>query len=105
MKQARLDFFLTSYFLSPFVSSIKFENSYRSDHSPVVLFCRLTELKKDRCFWKLNNSFLTDKDYVQLIKELILSVIKQYAAIVYNIENKESICNADLCFRVKDNIF
>ena len=24
---------------------------------------------------------------------------------VYNIENVESICNADLCFRVKDDIF
>ena len=48
-----------------------FRYSYRSDHSPVVLFCRLSELKKGRGFWKFNNSLLTDKDYVLLIKELI----------------------------------
>ena len=75
-KQARLDFFLTSYSLSSFVYSIKFENSYRSDHSPVVLLCILTELKKGRGIWKFNNSLLTDKDYIQLINELIISIKK-----------------------------
>ena len=43
-------------------------------------------------------------DYLHLIKELIHNK-KQYAAMVHNIENIESICNADLCFRVKADIF
>lgn len=74
VKQARLDYFLTSNYLSPFIHNIKFENSYRSDHSPVVLYCRLTELKKGRGFWKFNNSLLTDIDYVQLIKQKINTI-------------------------------
>ena len=105
VKQARLDYFLTSNSLSPFIHNIKFENSYRSDHSPVVLYCRLSELKRGRGFWKFNNSLLTDIEYVQLIKQKITAVKKQYAALVYDIENIESISNADICFRITDHIF
>lgn len=105
VKQARLDYFLTSNYLSPFIHNIKFENSYRSDHSPVVLYCRLTELKKGRGFWKFNNSLLTYIDYVQFIKQKINTIKKQYAALVYDIENIESISNADIFFRIKDHIF
>lgn len=60
---------------------IKFENSYRSDHSPVVL---TNEFKGGKGFWKFNNSLLTDKDYVKLIKEKICEVKLQYACLVYN---------------------
>ena len=52
VKQARLDFFLISESLQHMVPSINHENSYRSDHSPVVLFCKLNEFKKGKGFWK-----------------------------------------------------
>ena len=48
---------------------------------------------------------LTDIEYVQLIKQKITAIKKQYAALVYDIENIESISNADICFRIKDHIF
>ena len=37
VKQARLDFFLLSEFLIPPTVSVEYENSYRSDHSPVFV--------------------------------------------------------------------
>ena len=41
------------------------------------------------------------KTISQRVRTIILS-IKNYAAMVYNIENIEYICNVDLCFRIKD---
>jgi exonuclease III len=58
VKQARLDFFLISESLQHMVPSINHENSYRSDHSSVVLFCKLNEFKKEKGFWKFNISLL-----------------------------------------------
>ena len=40
------------------VVSIKSENSYRSDHSPVVLTCKTNEFIKGKGFWKFNTSLL-----------------------------------------------
>lgn len=46
VKQARLDFFLISDTLQNMSPMIKIENSYRSDHSPVVLFIKKNEFIK-----------------------------------------------------------
>jgi hypothetical protein len=105
VKQARLDFFLISESLQHMVPSINHENSYRSDHSPVVLFCKLNEFKKGKGFWKFNNSLLGDKDYVKLIKEKILDVKKQYACLIYNLENIHRIENENLHFIINDQLF
>jgi hypothetical protein len=45
------------------VPSINHENSYRSDHSPVVLFFELNEIKKGKGFWKKQTSFT--KTYIE----------------------------------------
>ena len=87
------------------VPSINHENSYRSDHSPVVLFCKLNEFKKGKGFWKFNNSLLGDKDYVKLIKEKILDVKKQYSCLAYNLENIHLIENENLHFITNDQLF
>lgn len=86
-KQARLDFFLISESLQVTTPCVKLENSYRSDHSPVVLYCKLNNLKRGRGFWKFNNSLLTDKDYVTIVKKTINDVKKQYSCPVYNADN------------------
>lgn len=59
---------------------IKLENRNRFDHSPVVLYCKIDNLKKDRGFWKFNISLLTDKDYVNkhAVKKTIGDVNIQY---------------------------
>lgn len=40
-KQARRYFFLESCELSPVIQTVEYENSYLSDHSPVVLHIKL----------------------------------------------------------------
>lgn len=50
IKQARLDFFLISESLLPKILSVKSENSYRSDHSPVILSCKTSDFKKGKGF-------------------------------------------------------
>lgn len=84
---------------------IKFENSYRSDHSPVVLIFKTNEFKRGKGFWKFNNSLLTDKDYVKLIKEKICEVKLQYACLVYNRELIPEIDNDIISFTINDQIF
>ena len=52
IKQARLDFFLVSESLIPSTMSVKYENSYRSDHSPALLSLKINNFVKGTVFWK-----------------------------------------------------
>lgn len=105
IKQARLDFFLISESLQTMSPCIKHENSYRSDHSPVLFQCKLNEFIKGKGFWKFNNSLLTDKDYINIIKKLLNNIICQYSCHVYNKESISTIRNEDLCLTINDQLF
>lgn len=89
----------------PKILSVKSENSYRSDHSPVILSCKTSDFKKGKGFWKFNNSLLTDKDYVTLIKEEINKVKLQYACPIYKRENVPNIDNELIQFTITDQTF
>ena len=68
---------------------------YRSDHSIAVVSLKRTATKeKNRQYWKFNNSLLKDKSYIDVIKQLISSIKKQYAALVYNLDNVDFTINA-----------
>lgn len=106
IKQARLDFFLISESLLNLSLYVKYENSYRSDHCPVVLYVRTNEFLKGKGFWKFNNSLLKDKEYVYQIKEKIKKNVKQqYACTVYNLENIETIDDNNIQFIISDQSF
>ena len=105
IKQARLDFFLISCELSPFIQTIEYENSYRSDHSPVVLHIKTTDFVQGRGYWKFNNSLLSDKEYIQTIKTLIIDIERQYAALVYNINEIQNIKDSEIVFQISDSLF
>lgn len=105
IKQARLDFFLISESLLNLSLYVKYENSYRSDHCPVVLCVRTNEFLKGKGFWKFNNSLLKDKEYVYLIKEKIKYVKQQYACPVYNFENIEKLDDNNIQFIISDQSF
>ena len=79
-KFARLDFFLVSDSLMPFIEKAEILPSVFSDHSPVVLEIDFSKFTRGRGFWKFNNSLLKDSKYVDLIKSLIKRVVCQYAS-------------------------
>lgn len=104
-KQARLDYFLVSENLMRFVKKCDINPSYRSDHSMITLELNLTNFKHGKSYWKLNNSLLSDIEYLNQINEKISDIKKQYALPVYNLDDIDNIPNNDLQFVINDQIF
>ena len=106
IQQSRLDYFLISDSLVTSVKNIDIIPGYRSDHSIVCLSIinNMTNFRP-KTYWKFNNSLLYDKDYVMMIKETILSIIKQYCLPVYNFENICNIDSKDIQFSINDQLF
>lgn len=68
----RLDYLLISDHLQPLVKNTDIIVAPSTDHSAVVLsFSHLSQESKGPSFWKLNNSLLKDKEYVDLIQSVI----------------------------------
>ena len=80
-KHARLDYFLVSSSLLPYIQNTSIIPGICSDHSPIVLDVDFSKFMRGRGFWKFNNSLLKDPDYVKLVKEAIKTVTCQYAKI------------------------
>ena len=68
-KQARLDFFLISSSLVPFVEKADIHPGTFSDHSVVSLDIDFSKFNRGRGFWKFNSSLIKNKEYVDLIKK------------------------------------
>ena len=79
LKMARLDFFLISSQLSPFVSKSSIEPSIYSDHSIIFLELDFSRVRLGKGFFKFNNSLLKDNNYINLVKRRIKNVTRQYA--------------------------
>lgn len=105
IKQARLDYFLINEELLAMANDVYVNPGYRSDHSIITLALKKDQFKRDRPFWKFNNSLLKDKQYVSEIKTLIYDVKKQYAVPVYNMDNLNNISNDSLFFQIDDQLF
>ena len=67
LKFARLDYFLISTSLLPYIVKADILTTAFSDHSPIVLDIDFSKFVRGRGFWKFNNSLLKDKDYVTLV--------------------------------------
>ena len=78
-KLARLDFFLVSNSLLPFIKNAKIEPGILSDHSVSSIEIDFSNFQRGRGFWKFNNSLLKDPQYVSRVKNCIKKVIKTYA--------------------------
>ena len=105
IKQGRLDYFLITSDLISEVTGAEIGASYRSDHSLVHLTLRKEAFKRDKQFWKFNNSLLKDKMFVDEIKSVILTLKREYASLVYDLDNIHSIPNEDLQLRISDQLF
>ena len=71
----RLDFFLISEGLTNFVKSAKIKTGIKSDHSLIDLIIETTFSKRGPGFWKFNNSYLQDPEYIILIKKTIKETV------------------------------
>ena len=77
-RQSRLDYFLVSEDLLPYVESTNIKPGYRSDHSVVECTLNLQHQPKGPGLWKFNNSLLRDEKYVSEIRQCILETKEQY---------------------------
>ena len=105
IKQARLDFFLTSNEFTSIINKADILPGYRTDHSMITLYVDLSQKKRGRGYWKFNNSLLSDHDYINLIREKISSIKKQYAASPYNPIEIDRIPISDIQFIINDQLF
>ena len=80
-KFARLDYFLVSDSLLPYISKASISPSCFSDHSPIELEVDFSKFSRGRGFWKFNNSLIKDSEYLELIQKVIKRVTTQYAII------------------------
>jgi len=80
-KQARLDYFLVSSPLAPYVQKVEIIPGMFSDHSAIYMDIDFSRFIRGRGFWKLNTSLLKQEEYVNLVKKTIKRVVSQYAIV------------------------
>ena len=75
----RLDFFLINQCNFCNIINAEILAGYKTDHSMITLQISLHPNTRDRGFWKLNTSFLTETEYVNQIKSTIAQTIDEYS--------------------------
>ena len=106
IKQARLDYFLITRAMIDFIDNCTIISGYRSDHSIVQLNLRFTKCNIGKGVWKINNSLLSNKDYLNLINKIIIEEKLNYAVPVYSLDYiKSPESNESLQFVVVDDDF
>ena len=94
IQMGRLDFFLVSEGIINYIKGESIRPGYRSDHSIIEIRLVFVENEvKSKTYWKFNNSLLYNFDFVKEVKESILKIKQQYAALAYNFDNINSIDN------------
>lgn len=101
-KQARLDFFLISDNLSPFVTDTQIIPGFRTDHNSILLKLKFQEGERGPGYWKFNNMLLKDKEYVKIVKKTISEVKQTY---VINENDLETTSNETIQFNINDQLF
>ena len=104
-KQGRLDYFLISSDLLGEIKSATIRPGYRTDHSLVTITIKKKEFKRDRTFWKFNNSLLKDSEYVRIIKELIEKIKSQYSVLIYAQDEIPNIPANEIQLNISDQLF
>ncbi len=77
-KRGRLDYFLISENLSVLCNKPNISPGYRSDHNLVSIEMELSDQTRGRGIWKFNNSLLTDPNYINIVKNVIMETEDQY---------------------------
>lgn len=82
----------------------RIENSYKSDLSPVLLDINKNKFLKGKGIWKFNNSLSTDKGFIEIVKQIVIDIKKQYHCCVYNKDNISSVLYNDIQFFISDQL-
>ena len=77
-QRARLDLFLTTESLRPYITSLSKMSSYKSDHNPVIITIDYSKFQRGKGFWKHNSSLLSDLEYATRIKNTIKVTCAKY---------------------------
>lgn len=100
-KQARLDFFLTTFESFVYSSGTNVIPGYRSEHSGILLDLDFCINERGRGYWKFNNSLLKDQQYIDLVKETILEVKQTYT--LNDKDNNQETSGSE--FNINDQLF
>jgi len=77
-QRARLDMFLLSESLRPFISHHSTYPSFQSDHKPIILHFDFSKFERGKGLWKHNSLLLKDIDYVNCINRTIKNTYAKY---------------------------
>ena len=94
-KYGRLDYFLISSSLLPYIKNANISPGSYSDHYPITLDIDFSKFQRGKGFWKFNNSLLTDPSYSDLIKNTIKTTACQYSVVNDDQFYVQNLSNAD----------
>ena len=79
--RCRLDYFLISKYLIHSAKNSKIYSAIKTDHKIISLKINLGLTSRGPGFWKFNSSFLSDKEYLTMITQLITNKWKEHLSI------------------------
>ena len=85
-QRSRLDMFIVSESLKPYLTKHDKLTSYKSDHLPIILKIDFAKFSRGRGTWKHNSSLLRDPNYVSRINKTIKTTCAKYVQL-NNYEN------------------
>ena len=77
-QKARLDYFLSSSALRPFITNLKSHHPFKSDHRIIELSIDFSKFKAGKGVWRHNDSFLSNIEYVNRINHVISTTLCKY---------------------------
>ena len=103
--QAQLDYLLTSNCMHDIITHCSINPSYSSDHSNIQLKIKLSQFQLGKGTWKFNCSLLKQRDYLDLINNIISEEKLKYALPVYNPNHLMVIEENEIQFTIDDGNF
>ena len=104
LKQARLDYFLASDFLSVSITGCSIVPGYRTDHSMLLMMLNVNNQTHGKGYFKFNVSLLKDSAYVSRVKQTIERTVLQYSLPVYSTDFMAN-HGGEVEFTINDSLF
>ena len=95
------DYFTTQ--MTDVITDCNIKSSYRSDHSIIELKICLSKFNHGKGVWKMDNTLLKNKDYLDLINKVIIEEKFKYALPIYSCEYINT--NDDIQLTIECDLF